>query len=437
MSRVLSLFALPCLLALAAGTAAATSPARAADPTGPVALLGARIHTEGPLGTIDNGAVLLEGGKIRAVGATLTLPANVRRIDVSGKVITPGLFDSLSRLGLVEVSQVRGTADAENKEARISAAFRVADAINPASSLIPVNRIEGLTHALVAPEPGTALIAGQAAVIHLGDGPDLVVRAPAAMFVLLGEAGAERAGGSRATALLELREALADARDWGENRDAYDRAGRRAYALSRLDLEALLPVARGELPLLVNCHRASDLRAALALAKEEGLRLILSGAAEGWKVAREIAAAKVPVILNPLDDRPESFEALDATLENAARLAAAGVHVAFASFDAHNGRNLRQGAGNAVAYGLPWDAALAAMTIEPARIWGVADRLGSIEAGKEANLVVWDADPLELTSYPDRVFIHGVEIPQRSRQLELRDRYRKLDGDLPPAYRHP
>ncbi len=418
------------------GTTAVFAPGSAAAAVPPTAIFGATIHTLGPLGTIRGGTIVIEEGTIRAVGADVPMPAGAIRIDATGKVITPGLFDSLSRIGLVEVSQVDGTADAQSDNDRITAALNVADALNPESSLIAINRIEGLTHALVAPEVGASLIGGQAAVIQLGGG-ELVLRSPAAMFAVLGETGAEKAGGSRAGAILLLREALADARDQADHRADWEKGARRSYALSRLDLEALLPVARGQIPLIVQAHRASDLLAALRLAKEEKLKLILAGADEGWRVAAEIAAAGVPVVLNPQNDLPTSFEALGARLDNAARLKAAGVRIAFATFDAHNARNLRQAAGNAAANGLPWIDALAAMTIEPAKIWGVADRLGSLEPGKEATLVIWDDDPLEVTTFPEQVIARGVTLQQRSRQIELRDRYRTLVGELPPAFRQP
>ncbi len=424
------------LAACLPGTAVVFSPGSAAAAGPPLAIFGATIHTLGPLGTIRGGTIVIEEGTIRAVGADVPIPAGATRIDATGKVITPGLFDSLSRIGLVEVSQVDGTADAQSENDRITAALSVADALNPESSLIAINRIEGLTHALVAPEVGASLIAGQAAVIQLGGG-ELVLRSPAAMLAVLGETGAEKAGGSRAGAILLLREALADARDWADHRADWEKGARRSYALSRLDLEALGPVARGEMPMMIQAHRASDLLAALRLAKEEKLNLILAGADEGWRVAAEIAAAGVPVVLNPLDDLPTSFEALGARLDNAARMKAAGVRIAFATFDAHNARNLRQAAGNAAANGLPWLDALAAMTIEPAKIWGVSERLGSLEPGKEATLVIWDGDPLEVTTFPEQVIVRGASLPQRSRQIELRDRYRTLSGELPPAFRQP
>jgi imidazolonepropionase-like amidohydrolase len=393
-----------------------------------VAITGATIHTMGPQGTIQNGTLVIENGKVRAVGTSVPIPAGARRIDAHGRIVTPGLFDSLSQIGLVEVSAVEGTVDARSDDDRITAAFRAVDAINPRSMLIPVNRIEGLTRVVAAPEAGRSLIAGQGAVIDLGGPGDYVIRPSAAMFAVLGEAGAERSGKSRADAMLRLREALRDALDYAANRKAYDQGNRREYALSRLDLEALVPVARGELPLVVAVDGASDIEATLRLAREMKLKLILAGAAEGWRVASQIAEARVPVLVNPLQDLPASFETLDATLENAARLHKAGVTVAFMTGDAHNSRNIRQAAGNAVAYGLPWDAALAAMTSVPARIWGIADHYGTLEPGKDADVVIWDGDPLELTSFPTAVFIRGREMPMTSRQIELRDRY----GDRKP-----
>ena len=420
-------------LAVVACLAAAWGPADAET----VAIVGATVHTMGSAGTLENATVVIEGGRIRAVGRGIPVPPGARTIDARGKVVTPGLFDSLTQLGLVEVNAVAGTRDGAEQNDRITAAFDVADAINPRSMLLPINRVEGLTRAVVAPGAGKSLIAGRGAVIHLGMGPDLLVRSPAAMFAVLGEQGAHLAGGSRAGAMLLLREALDDALDYATHRAAWEKAEHRLYTLSRLDLEALAPVARGELPLVVFVDRASDIEAALRLGRERHLKLILAGCDEGWMVADQIAAARVPVLINPLTDLPSTFEHLGATLENAARLNRAGVTFAFMSGDAHNARNLRQLAGNAVANGLPWDEALRAMTVNPARIWHLEDRLGTLEPGKEADVVIWDGDPLEVTSGAEKVFIRGVEMPRKTRQTELRDRYMHLGGPLPPAYEQP
>jgi imidazolonepropionase-like amidohydrolase len=405
----------------AARPAAAAAPFHAAGET--IAITGATVHTMGPAGTLRGATVIIAGGRIQAVGSGIPVPAGARQIDAAGKQVTPGLFDSLTHLGLVEVNQVEDTEDATNEDPQLSAAFDVAGGINSRSMLLAINRVEGITRAVTAPAAGRSLFLGQGAVIHLGGGPLPLVRPAVAQFVALGETGARLAGGTRGGAVIRLREALRDALDYDANRAAYDRAQRRLYSLPRLDLEALLPVARGERPLVVQVNRASDIEAVLALARELKLRLILADAAEGWEVAAEIAAARVPVVINPLSNLPQSFEALGATLENAARLARAGVTVAFATGDSHNSRNLRQAAGNAAAYGLPREAALAAMTANPARIWGLED-YGTLEAGKDADVVIWDGDPLEVTSAAEKVFIRGVEMPNDSRQNRLRDRYR-------------
>lgn len=400
-----------------------------------VAIVGGTVHTVGPAGTIENATVLLENGKVRAVGRDVAVPDGARRIDAKGKVVTPGLMDSLTRLGLVEVSQVEGTNDTRpNEDDRFTAAFDVVDGFNPRSVLFPITRIEGVTRAVVAPQTGESLIAGQGAVIHLGtERSDWLLRSPVAMYAVLGESGAGLAGGARGAAMLRLREALQDALDYGSNRTAFDRGDRREYALSRLDLEALQPVVKGELPLVITVQRASDIEAALRLARDVRLKLIVAGGREAWMVARQLADAKVPVLLDPMANLPDSFEALGATLESAARLHKAGVTVAFMTGDSHDVRNIKQAAGNAVSYGMPWDAALAALTLVPARLWGIADRYGTLEPGKDADVVVWDGDPLETTSYPEHVFIRGVEVPRDTRQIRLRDRYKDLSttGELP------
>jgi imidazolonepropionase-like amidohydrolase len=272
-------------------------------------------------------------------------------------------------------------------------------------------------------------------VIHLGVGPDIDARPKAGMVLALGEAGARDAGGSRAAEFVQLRATFQDVRDFAKNRAAYDRNQMRQMNLSREDLEALIPVVEGREPLMVSVHRAADIHQVLKLAREENLHLILEGAEEGWLVAPEIAAARVPVILNAEADLPTSFETLGSTLENAARLNAAGVLVAIEDpplFE--GGRTPRFDAGRSVAHGLPYMAALAAITLNPARIWGVADRIGSLEPGKDADVVIWSGDPLETSSAPVAIFIRGEQMPLRSRDLDLRDRYLHPDQGMRPAY---
>ena len=378
---------------------------------------------------IERGTIVIRGGRIAAVGANVTVPAGATVVDAGGKTVTPGLIDSGIQTGTVEIPlSAEGTADQNTTDARVSAAFNVVDAFNGNSAVIPVTRVDGITRALITPGGTNNVIAGQGALMDFSGAqvPDSVTRAPAVMVALLGEQGAGVAGGSRATAVLRLREMLQDAQDYALNRTAFNAAQRREYSRSRLDLEALQPVLKGQIPLAVQANRASDLLASIRLANEFKLRLVILGAAEGWMVADQLAQAKVPVVVKPLTDIP-SFDSLGATLENAARLSRAGVTVALASFDTQNSRLLRQEAGNAIANGMDRVAALEAVTLAPARLWGVADRVGSIEVGKDADLVVWAAaDPFELTTGAERVFIKGVEQARDTRQTQLLQRYRTL-----------
>lgn len=400
---------------------------RPADPADTIAITNARVLTvAGP--PIERGTVVIRAGKIAAVGANVPVPAGARVIDGAGKVVTPGWLESATQIGIVEIpSSAEGTADQRTTDPGLSAAFNVVDSFNGDTTIIPVTRAEGITRAVVMPAGTGHVLLGQGAVMILNGAqvPDSVSRAPAAMFAALGESGAAAEGGSRASAMLRLREALQDAIDFMRNRPAWNSAQRRPYARGRLDLEALGPVVRGELPLAIEAHRASDLLAAMRLAQEFNLKLILMGASEGWRVADQLAARKVPVVIKPLTNIP-GFESLGATLENAARLSKAGVAVILSSFDTHNARNLRQEAGNAIAYGMDRDAALRAVTLEPARIWGIADRYGSLDVGKDADVVIWSGDPFELTTGPERVFINGREMPRESRQRLLFEKYRVI-----------
>lgn len=422
---------------MALGLAAlAALPARADT----IAITGGTVYTLGPAGKIEHGTVIIKDGKIAAVGADLAVPAGARVIDATGKVVTPGIIDPQSQFGVDEVDQVNETQDQALTSTRYSAAFDVAEGINPRSVLIPVNRVEGVTRAVVAPNSGTSVFAGRGAVISLMGEDGYLLKDPVALFVTLGEAGKKLAGGARSGSLLVLREALQDARDYGANRAAYDKAGRRAYSLTRMDLEALQPVVNGQMPVVVSVDRASDIQAVLKLAAEFKLRLVISGGAEAWMVADDLAKAKVPVILNPTRDLPEAFESLNATLEDAARLQKAGVLIAFETGDSHKSWNVKQMAGNASANGLPWLEAVKAITVNPARIYGLDKSVGTLETGKDADLVVWSGDPLELTTFADAVFIRGRAAPMTDRQMELRDRYMpyvKGTPALPPGYTQP
>lgn len=406
-------------LALAAPAAAET-----------VAIVDATLLTMTEAGTIGKGTVLIRDGRIAAIGANVAVPPDARIVDGRGGVVTPGFIQADSTLGAVEVSQVPASADRATHSRTISAGFDISLGLNPDSILLPVSRLAGITHAVTTPlyddRSGRDLqFSGQAAVIDLAQRPDMVTRPRVAMVLEMGEGGAERAGGARGSAIVALRATLADVRHFARHRAAYDRGEGRPQTLSRIDLEALVPVAEGRMPLIVKVDRASDIVEMIALAREEGLRIILDGAEEGWRVADAIAAAKVPVIVDPLANLPHSFSQVGASMDNAARLHAAGVAVVLkaGSGVAHRARELRYSAGNAVAWGLPHDAAVAAITVNPARVFGVADRIGSLAVGRAADLILWSGDPLEPLSQPRLIFVEGLEKPLTARPLDLRDRY--------------
>ena len=365
----------------------------------------------------------IENGKIAAIGAQSPATAD-REIQGLGKSITAGLFNSSTQLGTVEVSAIEQTVDFYSENETVTASLRIADVFNPRSTLIPHNRVHGLTHSLLIPESGTHLFAGQVALVQLGNQPK-VIHPSLAVALDFTERGISLMGGSRAAALVQLRQALDDAKDFSRNRKAALAGDHRDYVLSYADLAALEPVVNGTKPLLVRTNRASDISVILELAKNFQLQLILSSALEGWMVADEIATAQVPVIIDPIHNLPNSYESLGARLDNAKLLADAGVKLLFTGMDWHNTHNaylVRQSAGNAVANGLDKSVAIAAMTTNPAQLFN-APVTGDIAIGDIADLVLWGGDPLELTSEAELVMIEGDIIPMKSRSLQLRDRY--------------
>lgn len=445
-------FSFKAIVAAAVLAIATASPAMAET----VAIINARIHTVGPQGEIANGTIVITDSRIAAVGANVRPPAGARIIDAQGGVVTPGFFATGSQLGGVEVNAVGDDMQVNNPD--ISAAFDIQYGLDPTSTLLPVARLGGITRAIVMPQPGGgggnahrddgqadfagsgpesvshALFAGQAAVIQVG-GMELLVRPKVGMVVPFGDAGARIAGGARGAEIVALKALFADVRDFARNRDAVRRGQYREMSLSIADLEALVPVVEGRMPIIAQVHKAADIRALLRLAREEGVKLIIEGGAEAWMVADELASARVPVLLYPQTNLPGSFEQLNATLENAARLERARVVVAIESADgAHRARETRYNAGIAVANGMSYQGALQAITLNPAAIFGVGDRVGSLEVGKDADVVVWTGDPFEPLSQPTAVFIRGQQYPLTSRGIELTRRYRDLNRALPPAY---
>ncbi|MBX7199440.1 MAG: amidohydrolase family protein [Rhodospirillaceae bacterium] len=403
----------------------------------PVAVINGEIHTMRPAGVIKGGTVIFDNGVITAVGAGLAPPAGAKVIDAKGGIVTPGLMDSLTFLGLREVSAEQTTDDTTAAKAEFSAAFDVSYGINPDSAVIPVTRMHGITRAITAPVTSKTVFAGQAAAISLGEGSSFWVRPGIAMFVSLDGAGARIAGGARGASWVFLREVMNDVQFYRDNRKAFDKAEARATVLPRVDLEALIPVIEGRMPLVMEAYRESDIRQVIAFAGAYKLRVILLGGAEAWKVAPELARAGIPVIADPRDNLPTSFETLGASLDNVPRLQKANVKVAIATMGGaldQRYRSLRQFAGIAVANGLPYDEALAAITRVPAEIWGMSANYGALEKGKDADIVVWSGDPLEFTSMPTAVFIRGQAQDLTSRQTELRDRYRDVKNAPPTGY---
>jgi len=449
------------LLAAAAACAFA-APAAGQDFT----ITNATVATGDGSEPIENGHVVVRGGKVVAVGAGAP-PAGGTAIDAEGRWVTPGLFATVTSLGLWDVGAVEESNDTSARTSPFGAALDAAPAINPNSQHILVHRAAGVTRAASVTMPASSIFGGQGAVIDLGADPQAVVRPRAFQVVALGESGARLAGGSRTATHALLRNALREASQFGDDASIPGRSSRPAelrtgddlpidprlvgenavrgddVLLTRFDAAALVPVVRGEQPLYVAVERASDIRSVLALRSEfPGLDLVLIGASEGWLVAREIAASGVPVIADGLDDLPERFEQLASTQSNIGRLVAAGVKVAINASAMENPRNLNQYAGNLVALrripgadGLSWGQAFAAISSIPAEISGMGGRAGVLAPNAAGDVVIWDNDPLELGAMPVRVFIDGVEQPLDNHQSRLKERYRDLDeSSLPKAY---
>ncbi|WP_374469963.1 amidohydrolase family protein [Phenylobacterium sp.] len=413
-------------LILAAVLAASAAPAAAET----IAIVGARVVSLGPAGDIPRGTVLVRDGRIAAVGAAVRVPAGAKVIDATGQTVTPGLAATVSPLALNDtIGSGWGGRGSTNE--RLSAGFDVAYDVNPDSPQIPEARVEGVTWAVLAPNaPGPAagaprkVFGGQAAIVRLSADGDYLVAPHVAVVTAVGEGGAAAAGGSRGAWRTLVKQSLALARDYRRGR--VDDGRLEELSLSRADLEALVPVVERRRPLLVEVNRASDIRLVLDVAREENVRVVLSGAAEAWMLAPQIAAARAPVVLDAEDNQAFTFESLNATYRNAAILHEAGVLIAFKPGIARIVfliRTPRFLAGRTVRFGLPWEAALAAITVNPARIFGFDDRLGSIAPGRDADLVIWSGDPLETTTVARRVLIRGAEQPMTSRSRELRDRY--------------
>jgi imidazolonepropionase-like amidohydrolase len=421
----------------AAAVVSLSSPALAET----IAITGGKLVIGDGSAPIDGGTVIIRDGAIVAAGAGITVPAGARQIDASGKWVTPGVFAGFTRLGLSEVDAVNGTNDKSGGKSGFSAAIDIAPAIDPFRSPFAVNRSAGVTRAVVAPEAANNIFAGQGAIADLGADSNAVTKARAFQFAEFGEDGAANAGGSRAGTHLHFRAMLREAQEYAAGRDSFD-----DDLLKAEDAKALLSVLRGETRLLIHVEGANDMLRLLELKRDfPSIKMVFVGATEGWRVAPQLVQAGVPVIASALNDLPATFEMLGATQSNIGRMKDAGVKVAIGMIndrDSHQLRYTTQYAGNLVsleklpnASGLTWDEAFAAISSVPADIMGVGETHGSLKAGKAADVVVWDGDPLELSSAATTVIIDGVEQPTGNRQQRLRDRYaRPTEGDLPKAY---
>jgi imidazolonepropionase-like amidohydrolase len=425
----------PAPSAQAAGTAAPTNET--------VALKGGKLLTI-THGVIENGVVVMQNGRITAVGGAGTaIPAGARVIDVTGMTVYPGLIDSETHLGLTEVSADRMTNDEIEMSDEIMPHMHVYDAFHAETALIPVTRINGITNAIVAPASGDTL-PGQDSLIQLAGASATEMLTVRDIAMPLNFTGAQRRNQSfeqakfpftRMGMATQLRQAFIDALDYDQKVAAYEKKKSSADEKEKekagappkrdLKLEALLPYLHGKKPVVLAAEQPNDLLTALELANEFHLKVILNHVTHSPNLMDKIAATGLPVIVGPIYEQPKESERYDAVFSVPAQLAKRGVKIAFASYDAHQARNLPYAAGYAVGFGLPPEEALKALTINPAQMWGVDKDLGSLDVGKMGNVVVANGDPLDVKTDVKHVFIQGQEIPLVSKQTQLRDQYWK------------
>ena len=386
---------------------------------------------------IQNGTIVMSNGVITAMGANVAMPAAGIVIDGSGSFVYPGMIDSGTNVGLIEIDSVAGTVDT-TELGDFNSNAQAAVALNPHSQLVPVTRVSGVTNVLSVPEGG--VISGQSALIQLiGWTPqEMVVKSPAAMHIrfprLRGAPLVEVPQDEEAEK--ELRKTytkeLDKVRDLFRDALAYSRAAAARSAdrnVKRFDrdliLEGLVPVVEGRVPVVMHANQARDIKAAIEFADELKLKVILAGAQDVARVIPDLKSRNIPVILGPILALPaREDDPYDILFTNAKTLHDNGIRFAIQSGDAHNTRNLPYHAGTCAAFGLPKDVALKAITIYPAEIFGVADKLGSLEVGKTANVILTDGDPLELRTNIKRVFIAGEEISMDSLHTQLYQKFK-------------
>ena len=395
------------------------TPAASADS---VLITNAKLMSMGPSGTQDGVSVLIEDGVISGIGTDISATADTV-IDAGGAVVTPALFAGATGTGLVEVNAVRESADGSMKETKdntVQVEFDVRDAYSPLSSLVGVTRVEGFGYSLLSASGGQYSVAGRGSLVDFDggfesfDGRDV-------LFIDVGGYAADKVGGSRAGHWMMLEGIMADLKR---------RSAEREY-LSQSGKDHLKDLTKNGV-FVFGANRAADIRKVISFSEKYGLNGVIAGGREAWLLADDLPAAGIAVMVNGLDNLPSNFDALGSRLDNAARLHAAGVQVLFTSGETHNARKVRQGAGTAVAHGMPYDAALEAMTTAPSRIFGGRSR--SLEVGNRADLVIWSGDPLEVTSYATSVILDGEVTSMETRQSKLLERYLPEEAGLGRAY---
>ena len=425
--------------ALVLATLAALLPCAPADAE-TIAIVHAKAYTLTAAEPIEDATIVMREGRIESVIAHAPAPADARVVDATGRIVTPGLFNSATGVGLVEVSSTDDTVDQAVKASPLGAAFDVQYALNGNGEPVRQARAEGVARAIALPTgSGAAPFLGQGALIHLLPGMSILERSGAVMVVGIGGSASSGVGGSRSAAWQILRNALDESRAFKRPADGRE-ATPRDQLLNHLDAEALQPVLSRQVPLLIQAERESDIRQAIRLMEDENVRVILCGGAEAWRAADALAAHHIPVILDPFADMPDSFDQLGARLDNAALLQRAGVLIAFALTDTFSsvyktynaGGVLREAAGLSVANGLPWIEALKALTLNPASIWGATGHFGALAAGEDADVVIWEGDPLDVSGWPAAVFLAGQPVSLRTRQTALLDRYRSAASTPAP-----
>ena len=392
-----------------------------------ILIRGATVHTMSKAGIMENADVLIKDGEIERIGADLSVSSDTRVIEANGRPLTPGLFAGISGIGITEVSAVQESSDTSLSLKEMRPEFSVVSAYNPNSSLVPIVRIEGFSFTLLGAGSNGSLFGGQGQMVSLDGGYESFFGRPV-LYINVGRDASSLSGESRAGQWMLLDQAMneADKPPVSTETALLTRAGR-----------GTLSVFANGGNVVIDVDRASDILEVIRFGNEFGLNVTISGGAEAWMVAEQLAAANVAVMLNPLVNLPFNFDGLGARLDNAALLDAAGVTVIINGAGAHQAAKLRQMAGNAVSNGLSPEAGLAAMTSNPAKVFGVSNRQGSIKRNMPANVVLWSGDPLEVTSFAEVVIIDGKLMSMESRQTKLRDRYLPQNPDMPRAYIKP